>query len=63
MPTNLAVRQSCPVFYESTWPAMLNNPLLPKGGALRVRELLGFGLEIKPEVWTRPGAIARVTTA
>jgi hypothetical protein len=42
---------------------MLNNPLLPKGGALRIPELPGFGMEVKPEVWTGPAAIARATTA
>jgi hypothetical protein len=42
---------------------MLNNPLVSKGGVVRVPELLGFGMEIKPEVWSRPAAIGRVTTA
>ena len=42
---------------------MLNNPILPNGGAVRVPELPGFGMEIKPEAWTRPAAVARVTTA
>jgi L-alanine-DL-glutamate epimerase-like enolase superfamily enzyme len=61
--TNLAIQESCQVFYEATWPAMLANPLVPKGGAVRVPELPGFGMEIKPEVWTHPAAITRTSTA
>jgi len=60
--TNLAIQESCQVFYESTWPAMLSNPLVPKDGAVRVPELPGFGMEIKPEVWTHPAAVTRETT-
>jgi L-alanine-DL-glutamate epimerase-like enolase superfamily enzyme len=60
--TNLAIQESCQVFYESTWPTMLNNPLVPKDGAVRVPELPGFGMEIKPEVWTHPAAVTRATT-
>jgi galactonate dehydratase len=60
--TNLAIQESCQVFYESTWPTMLSNPLVPKDGVVRVPELPGFGMEIKPEVWTHPAAITRATT-
>jgi L-alanine-DL-glutamate epimerase-like enolase superfamily enzyme len=60
--TNLAIQESCQVFYESTWPTMLSNPLVPKDGAVRVPELPGFGMEIKAEVWTHPAAVTRATT-
>jgi L-alanine-DL-glutamate epimerase-like enolase superfamily enzyme len=60
--TNLAIQESCQVFYESTWSTMLSNPLVPKDGAVRVPELPGFGMEIKPEVWTHPAAVTRATT-
>jgi L-alanine-DL-glutamate epimerase-like enolase superfamily enzyme len=60
--TNLAIQESCQVFYESTWPTMLSNPLVPKDGAVRVPELPGFGMEIEPEVWTHPAAVTRATT-
>jgi len=60
--TNLAIQESCQVFYESTWPTMLSNPLVPKDGAMRVPELPGFGMEIKPEVWTHPAAVTRTST-
>ena len=60
--TNLAIQESCQVFYEATWPTMLNNPLVPKGGAVRVPDLPGFGMEIKPEVWTHPATVTRTTT-
>jgi L-alanine-DL-glutamate epimerase-like enolase superfamily enzyme len=61
--TNLAIQESCQVFYESTWPAMLTNPIVPAAGCVRVPELPGFGMEVKPEVWTHPAAITRTTTA
>ena len=60
--TNLAIQESCQVFYESTWPAMLNNPVVPKGGCVRVPETPGFGMEIRPEVWTHPAAVTRTST-
>ena len=60
--TNLAIQETCQVFYESTWPAMLNNPIVPKDGCVRVPELPGFGMEIKPEVWTHPSAVTRTST-
>jgi L-alanine-DL-glutamate epimerase-like enolase superfamily enzyme len=60
--TNLAIQESCQVFYESTWPAMLNNPIVPQNGIVRVPELPGFGMEVKPELWTHPAAITRTTS-
>ncbi len=60
--TNLAIQESCQVFYESTWPAMLANPIMPKDGFVRVPELPGLGMEIKPEVWMHPSAVTRTST-
>jgi len=57
--TNLAIQESCQVFYEATWPAMLENPLVPHNGCVRVPELPGLGMEIKPDIWTHPAAITR----
>jgi len=59
--TNLAIQESCQVFYESTWPTMLNHPIVPKDGCIRVPELPGLGMEVKPEVWAHPAAITRTT--
>ncbi|MGD0696579.1 MAG: mandelate racemase/muconate lactonizing enzyme family protein [Terriglobia bacterium] len=59
--TNLAIQESCQVFYESTWPAMLENPIVPGDGKVRAPELPGFGMQIKPEVWTHPSAVTRTT--
>lgn len=59
--TNLAIQESCQVFYESTWPTMLENPLVPRHGSVRAPELPGLGMEIKPEVWTHPAAVTRST--
>ena len=30
--TNLAIQESCQVFYENTWPTMLDNPMVPQNG-------------------------------
>jgi len=60
--TNLAIQESCQVFYESTWPEMLANPLVPVDGTVRAPELPGFGMEIKPEVWAHPAAVTRTST-
>jgi len=59
--TNLAIQESVQVFYESTWPTMLSNPLVPKNGHVQAPELPGLGMEVKPEVWTHPAAITRVS--
>ena len=61
--TNLAIQESVQVFYENTWPAMLENPLVPREGKIRVPELPGLGMQVKPEVWTNPAAITRTSTA
>ena len=60
--TNLAIQESCQVFYESTWPTMLENPLVPRNGSVRVPELPGLGMEIKPQVWRHPAAITRTSS-
>ncbi len=61
--TNLAIQESCQVFYEATWPAMLEQPLVPRNGVIRAPETPGLGMEIKPEVWTHPAAVTRATSA
>jgi len=50
------------VFYESTWHKMLDNPIVPREGAVQAPELPGFGMQIKPEVWTHPAAVAQTST-
>lgn len=60
--TNLAIQESCQVFYESTWPTMIENPLVPRNGSVRVPELPGLGMEIKPQVWRHPAAITRTSS-
>jgi L-alanine-DL-glutamate epimerase-like enolase superfamily enzyme len=59
--TNLAIQESCQVFYESTWPQMLVNPIVPVNGKVRVPELPGLGMEVKSEVWTHPAAVTRTS--
>lgn len=61
--TNLAIQESCQVFYETTWPAMLVNPLIPANGVIRAPKQPGLGMDIKPEVLTHPAAVTRTTTA
>ncbi|MGA1999277.1 MAG: mandelate racemase/muconate lactonizing enzyme family protein [Terriglobales bacterium] len=60
--TNLAIQESCQRFYESDWPEMLENPIVPKDGCIQVPELPGFGMEIKPEVWRHPAAVTQTST-
>jgi galactonate dehydratase len=60
--TNLAIQESCQVFYESTWPTMLENPLVPRNGSVRAPEVPGLGMEIKPQVWTHSAAVTRTTS-
>jgi galactonate dehydratase len=59
--TNLAIQESVQLFYESTWPTMLENPLVPKDGHVQAPELPGLGMQVKPEVWTHPAAVTRVS--
>jgi L-alanine-DL-glutamate epimerase-like enolase superfamily enzyme len=61
--TNVAIQESCQVFYETTWPTMLENPIVPREGKVRAPESPGLGMDIKPEIWTHPAAITRSTTA
>jgi hypothetical protein len=42
---------------------MLENPIAPEGGFIRVPEESGFGMRIKPEVWNHPAAVRRVSAA
>jgi L-alanine-DL-glutamate epimerase-like enolase superfamily enzyme len=40
---------------------MLENPIAPEGGFIRVPEESGFGMRIKPEVWNHPAAVRQVS--
>jgi L-alanine-DL-glutamate epimerase-like enolase superfamily enzyme len=40
---------------------MLENPMVPKNGAVQVPELPGFGMQIKPELWSHPAAVTQTT--
>ena len=60
--TNVWIQESCQRFYERDWPAMLENPIVPKGGTVAAPELPGFGMVIKPEVWRHPAAIVQTST-
>ena len=59
--TNVWIQESCQRFYESDWPKMLENPLVPKDGSVAAPELPGFGMQIKPEVWTHPAAVQQTS--
>ncbi|MBV6432309.1 MAG: D-galactonate dehydratase [Bryobacteraceae bacterium] len=59
--TNCWIQESCQRFYEHDWPAMLVNPLMPKDGSIEVPEEPGFGMTVKPEVWSDKRAVRRVT--
>lgn len=58
---NVWIQESCQRFYERDWPAMLENPIAPEGGFIRVPEEPGFGMRIKPEAWNHPAAVRQVS--
>lgn len=58
---NVWIQESCQRFYEHDWPAMLEDPLVPRAGHIEAPEAPGFGMRIKPEVWRHPAAVARTT--
>jgi L-alanine-DL-glutamate epimerase-like enolase superfamily enzyme len=58
---NVWIQESCQRFYEHDWPAMLENPLVPREGSVAAPEEPGFGMRIKPEVWEQAGAVTRST--
>ncbi len=59
--TNVWIQESCQRFYESNWPAMLENPIVPHNGSVTAPELPGFGMRIKPEVWSHPAAVKQTS--
>jgi L-alanine-DL-glutamate epimerase-like enolase superfamily enzyme len=61
--TNVWIQESCQRFFERDWPAMLENPLVPKDGTIAAPELPGFGMVVKPEVWQHPKIVRRVSEA
>jgi|SRR5450432_359809 len=58
---NVWIQESCQRFYERDWPAMLENPIAPRDGAIQVPEEPGFGMKIKPEAWNHPAAVRQVS--
>jgi galactonate dehydratase len=60
--TNVWIQESCQRFYESDWPKMLVDPIAPSGGTIAAPEAPGFGMEVKPEVWSHPQAVVRTST-
>lgn len=61
--TNVGIQESCQRFFERDWPAMLEDPIVPLDGTVAAPDLPGFGLRVKPEVWSHPKAIVRTSTA
>jgi pimeloyl-ACP methyl ester carboxylesterase len=41
---------------------MLENPLIPAVGRIVAPDLPGFGMRIKPEIWSHPAGQLRSTT-
>lgn len=58
---NVWIQESCQRFYERDWPAMLENPIAPQNGFIRVPEESGFGMQIKPEAWNHPAVVRQVS--
>ncbi len=61
--TNVWIQESCQRYYERDWPAMLENPIVPRDGSIAAPELPGFGIQVKPEVWNHPKVVKRVSEA
>jgi L-alanine-DL-glutamate epimerase-like enolase superfamily enzyme len=59
--TNVWIQESCQRFYESDWPKMLENSVVPKDGSVAAPELPGFGMQIKKEVWEHPAAVVQTS--
>ena len=59
--SNVWIQESCQRFYEHDWPLMLVDPLLPKDGSIAAPGLPGFGMQIRPEIWSHPAARLRST--
>lgn len=54
---NVWIQESCQRFYERDWPAMLEDPIAPSEGRIRVPEEPGFGMKIKADAWNHPAAV------
>jgi L-alanine-DL-glutamate epimerase-like enolase superfamily enzyme len=61
--TNVAIQESCQVFYERDWKEFLVDPISPKEGFISAPESPGFGMEVKPEIWQHPAAVTQTTKA
>ncbi len=53
---NVWIQESVQQFYESDWPKLLENPIVPEQGTLPAPELPGFGMQRRPDVWSHPAA-------
>lgn len=60
---NLWIQESCQRFYESDWPKMLENTIVPKDGFATAPDLPGFGMRIRTEIWNHPAAVRRSSPA
>ncbi|MCC7176482.1 MAG: mandelate racemase/muconate lactonizing enzyme family protein [Bryobacterales bacterium] len=61
--TNVAIQESCQVFYERDWKEFLVDPVAPQDGFISAPETPGFGMEVKPEIWQHPAAVTQSTKA
>jgi len=61
--TNVAIQESCQVFYERDWKQFLVDPIAPSDGYISAPEAPGFGMEVQPDVWKHPAAVIQSTKA
>lgn len=59
--TNVAIQESCQVYYERQWKEILIDPIAPKDGFITAPDAPGFGMEIKPELWKHPAAVIQTS--
>ena len=60
--TNVAIQETVQRYYETDWPKMLENPVIPKDGTVSAPDLPGFGMLIKPEVWNHSAATRQISS-
>ncbi|MEW5974810.1 MAG: mandelate racemase/muconate lactonizing enzyme family protein [Acidobacteriota bacterium] len=56
---NCWIQESCQRFYESDWPSLLFDPLVPRSGQVEPPDAPGFGMQVRPEVWSHPSVVRR----
>lgn len=60
---NVAIQESVQPSYETRFPQIAENALVPRDGYITAPEEPGLGMRIKSEIWNHPAAVRRVSKA